>query len=125
MDFASNSSEGRTAAKGDDLIPLDDRRALDRFVCIRPHVVRIMVRPALLSYQATIRNFTRVSFGISATQSFDPGTVLAIQLRVAKTGLSCVLSATVMRCQPEADGTWFLGCKLSRPLSDEETRSLF
>jgi PilZ domain len=84
-----------------------------------------MVRPGLLSYQAHLHNFTNTGLGLAVQQPFDPGTVLAIQLRIAKTGLSCVLSATVVRCQQEATGDWFLGCKLSRPLNDEETRALF
>ena len=39
-------------------------------------------------------------------------------------GLSCVLSATVVRCHEWYENAWFLGCKLSRPLNDEETLSL-
>jgi hypothetical protein len=102
----------------------DDRRSRDRFVCARPHAVRIMVSPAMLSFPAYVQNFTRQSLGISVQQAFEPGTVLAIQLRVANTGLSCMLSATVLRCQATPGGSWILGCKLSRPLNDEETLSL-
>ncbi len=125
MEFAGTGSDCKSETNDDECRPRDDRRALDRFVCSRPHGVRIMVRPAHLSYPAQLHNFTRLGLGIAVQQWFEPGTVLAIQLRIAKTGLSCVLAATVMRCDRESEGQWFLGCKLSRALTDEETRSLF
>ncbi len=102
----------------------EDRRSLHRFVCARPHSVRIIARPSMLSFTAYVQDFTRVGLGLSAQRAFEPGTVLAIQLRVANTGLSCMLSATVMRCHETPDKCWFLGCKLSRPLNEEETLSL-
>jgi hypothetical protein len=125
MEFAGTGSEGKSETINDECQPQEDRRAADRVVCTRPHSARIMVRPSLLSYQARVHNFTRTGVGLSVQHCFEPGTVLAIQLRIANTGLSCVLAATVVRCQLEAPGQWFLGCKLSRSLTDEETRSLF
>jgi hypothetical protein len=121
MEFAGSD----TLLNDADSIRHDNRRVLDRFVCARPHSIRIMIRPQLLSFPAFVHNFTRAGLGISVQQAFEPGTVLAIQLRVANTGLSCVLSATVMRCQQQPDKTWMLGCKLARLLNDEETLSLF
>ena len=121
MEFAGSD----LLADEGDCVQHDNRRVLDRFVCARPHSIRIMIRPQLLSFSAVVHNFTRMGLGISVQQAFEPGTVLAIQLRVANTGLSCVLSATVMRCQEQPDKSWMLGCKLARPLNDEETLSLF
>jgi hypothetical protein len=120
MEFGSSESE---PSRGE-VIQRANRRASERFTCARPHSVRIMVKPGLLSYPAHIHNFTRNGIGMSVQQPFDIGSVLAVQLRVAKTGLSCVLSATVVRCHEWYDNSWFLGCKLSRPLNNEETLSL-
>ncbi len=125
MDSVGTDSDATSEERSGDNVSRDDRRTTDRIVCARPHPVRIMVRPSLFSYQAHLHNFTNMGLGLAVGQPFEPGTVLAVQLRIAKSGLSCVLSATVVRCQQEAAGAWFLGCKLSRPLNDEETRGLF
>ncbi|HEV8058573.1 MAG TPA: PilZ domain-containing protein [Gemmataceae bacterium] len=120
MEFVAPDSE----SKDSDCLAHANRRAFDRFICARPHPVRVMIRPSMLSFTAYVQNFTRVGLRLYAQQAFEPGTVLAIQLRVANTGLACMLSATVMRCQETPDKCWFLGCEFSRPLSDEETLSL-
>jgi hypothetical protein len=120
MEFAGSDPRPKDGSS----VQHDNRRTMDRFRCARPHPIRIMIRPGKLSYPASIRNFTRGGLGISVQQAFELGTVLSIQLRVANTGLSCVLSATVIRCQVMPDNTWLLGCKLARPLNNEETLSL-
>jgi hypothetical protein len=120
MEFGSLESEPKCG----EVAQRASRRASERFTCARPHAVRIMLMPGLLSFPAHIHNFTRNGIGLSVQEPFDTGAVLAIQLRIAKTGLSCVLSATVVRCHEWYDNSWFLGCKLSRPLTDEETLSL-
>jgi hypothetical protein len=124
MESVGAESEGKAETRGEEEVAFDDRRAANRFVCARPHTVRIMVRPAMLSYPGFIHNFTQMGIGLSVQHPFEIGTILAIQLRIAKAGLSSVLSATVTRCQAEGPGAWFLGCKLSRPLSHEEMLAL-
>jgi hypothetical protein len=125
MEFAGSGSDGKPDNQDDECHPQGERRAMDRFVCSRPNAVQVMVRPTLHSYPAHVHNFTRAGLGLSAHHPFEVGTVLAIQLRSASTGLSCVLSATVLRCQRKSEDMWFVGCKLSRYLSDEEARALF
>jgi hypothetical protein len=101
-----------------------NRRGTDRYACSRPREVQVMARPVFQSYQAAIHNFTRKGIGLIVHHEFEQGAILAIQLRSGATGLSCVLSATVRHRSRLADGSWLIGCSLSRPLSDEEALAL-
>lgn len=90
----------------------------------RQREVRVLPRPGTQSYRGLLRDFTRKSIGIVVNQGFVVDTILAIQLRSASTGLSCMLSGRVIHATVEADGHWLIGCTLSRPLSDEEALAL-
>lgn len=117
---------GSTDAAGSQTATLtaESKRKSERYHCSRPRQVRILARPTLLSHEALIKDFTRLGVGLIVQQRFEPGTILAIQLRSANTGLSCVLSGIVHHCTELADGARLLGCRLSRPLSDEEALAL-
>lgn len=116
----STDSAGSSTAT----LTADSKRKSERYHCSRPRQVRILARPNLLSYEAYIKDFTRTGVGLIVEPRFEPGTILAIQLRSANTGLSCVLSAIVHHCTELANGSRLLGCRLSRPLSDEEALTL-
>jgi hypothetical protein len=115
----TNSTEAKEST-----IQGDNRRNAERYQCSRPREVRLLARPDLHSHQAVIRDFTRLGLGLLVQRPFDAATVLAIQLRSANTGLSCVLAGTVNHCTDLKDGTWLIGCRLNRPLSDEEALAL-
>src|SRR5436309_5295731 len=92
--------------------PKADRRLAPRYVSRRWRTARLIARPSLRSYQATIHDFSRVSVGLILDGPFDVGTVLAIELHSAQAGLSCLLSAHVRHVTQQRDGTWLIGCTI-------------
>jgi hypothetical protein len=97
-----------------------DRRGVDRYPCLRRPAVRVLARPSFQSYHALVREVAFRSIGLLLEKPFEAGTVLAIQMRSRHTGFSGILSAQVQHTTQQADGTWLLGCTLSRSLTDDE-----
>jgi hypothetical protein len=97
-----------------------DRRGSDRYPCLRRPAVRLLARPSFQSYHAVVRDVAFRSIGLLVEKPFDAGTILAIQMRSRHAGFSGILSAQVQHATQQADGTWLLGCTLSRSLTDDE-----
>src|SRR5580704_5104169 len=97
-----------------------DRRGFDRYPCLRRPAVRLLARPSFQSYHAVVRDVAFRSIGLLVEKPFDGGTVLAIQMRSRNAGFSGILSAQVQHATQQEDGTWLLGCSLSRSLTDDE-----
>src|SRR5471032_1834029 len=93
-----------------------DRRGCDRYPCLRRPAVRILARPSFQSYHAVVRDVAFRSIGLMIEKPFDTGTILAIQMRSRHAGFSGILSAQVQHATRQDDGTWLLGCTLSRSL---------
>jgi hypothetical protein len=74
--------------------------------------------------RGVIRDVSRFGVGILSEQFFEPGTVLAIQLRSSDHGFSGLLSATVIHASQQANGSSLLGCRLSRQLFNQEMDAL-
>jgi PilZ domain len=100
---------------------LIERRAEERFQCVwRPVVGFIARAKSLYTNRATICNISSLGIGMIVDSVLEPGTIIAIQLRKKRNGFSGLLSARVVRAVPEEDGSFFVGCRLSRRLSQEE-----
>jgi hypothetical protein len=97
-----------------------DRRGCDRYPCLRRPAVRLLAKPSFQSFHAVVRDIAFRSIGLMVEKPFDIGTVLAIQMRSRHTGFSGILSAQVQHATRQPDGTWLLGCTLSRSLTDDE-----
>ena len=97
-----------------------DRRGFDRYPCLRRPAVRLLARPSFNAYHAVVRDVAFRSIGLMVEKPFDTGTVLAIQMRSRHAGFSGILSAQVQHATRQEDGTWLLGCTLSRSLTDDE-----
>ena len=102
-----------------------NRRAYQRRRCERLHTVRLLARPDLQSFWAMVHDVDPQGLGLVLAHPLDEGAVLAVHLRGARRdGLSCVLSGRVRHCTRWTGGEWLVGCKLSRPLTDEELAAL-
>jgi len=102
----------------------DDSATLERFICSRRPSVRVLARPSLQSHNAVILNISRRGIGLLIGQRFEPGSLLAIQLRHREVGISGILTATVKHATEQPPGNWSLGCSLSRSLTDDEIAAL-
>ncbi|CAN5471164.1 hypothetical protein BH10PLA2_BH10PLA2_20040 [soil metagenome] len=98
-----------------------NRRGSERFRCNWYPTVCFLARTTtLIMGRGVIRDVSRTGMGLISELSLAPGTVLAIQLRSAENGFSDMLSASVVHCGRQADGSFLLGCHLSRRLSNTE-----
>jgi hypothetical protein len=96
-----------------------DRRGEERHRCNRFLMIRVLAKPSFQSYRAIINDISKRSIGLVMIRAFEPDTLLAIQLQSKHTGVSGILTAQVKRTVLLPNGNWFLGCSLSRPLTDE------
>jgi hypothetical protein len=103
---------------------LPDRRQVARYSCHQRARVRFIARPSFRPYRAVLRDISTNGIGLVLDHRLEPGTVMAIQLRSKFTGLSGILSAKCTHCTPLPNGTWLLGCTLSRSLTVDEVRTL-
>ena len=104
--------------------PSSNRRRSPRYRSSRPWRVPVIARPGRQSFEGTIRDFSLKSIGIVADHAVDVGTILILELRSARTGLSCTLRAEVRHATQQADGNWLLGCTLATGLSEEEALAM-
>ena len=102
-----------------------ERRQSERFRCNWYPTVSFLARAkSLMPGRGVIRDVSRMGFGLISEQFLEPGTLLAIQLRTEQHGFSDVLSAKIVHVVPQNDGSYLLGCTLSRSLSDDELSAL-
>ena len=100
-----------------------DRRAQPRHNCGRARVVHLAVRPSFRAVRAIVSNVSAGGLGLTFNRALDPGTVLAVQVRGRRLGVSLVRVARVVHAT-QADGHWRIGCTISPPFSPEELQSL-
>ncbi len=101
-----------------------ERRLPGRRPSNRLPFVRVCARPSFRSFDAVIRDASSDGLGLVVPCCFEPGTVLAIQLQAREAGFSGVLTGRVVHATPLPDGTWVVGCLLSRPLTEDELLGL-
>jgi hypothetical protein len=104
---------------------VSDRRAAERFRCEwRPAVGFIARAKSLTTNRGSICDVSCMGIGLITENVVEPGTFIAIQLRKKRNGFSGLISAKVIRAVPQDDGSFFLGCLLSRRLSETELEAL-
>jgi hypothetical protein len=101
-----------------------ERRAHDRHVCGCARVVHLAVRPSFRAVRALVADVSARGLGLTFSQALDPGTVLAVQVRGRRRGVSLVRVARVVHAT-QVNGNWRIGCTVSPPFSPEEIESLF
>jgi hypothetical protein len=106
------------------LITDDDRRVTERSACGEIRPVRLLVKPSFRAMPAFIRNFCQRGVGLIIMKPLDSGVKLAMQLRERQAGVSGILTAQVCHVTTLNQKYWFIGCQLSRGLSDAESEAL-
>ena len=97
-----------------------DRRFMERYPCSRLPAVRVLAKPSFQPSQARVHDVSVRSMGLIMDRAFDVGTILAIQLQSKHAGFSGILSGHVKHATEQPDGSWLIGCVLSRSLTDDE-----
>jgi hypothetical protein len=99
-------------------------RLMARYPCPGRPIVRLLERPSFKCWMAMVHNFSATGLGLVFHRALEPGSVLALELRRRRHGLSRVLAVQVVHCTPQPDGNFLIGCHLNTPLSDEELDAL-
>lgn len=102
----------------------EERRSMERYICQRKTIVRVLARPGLQAFPAVVRDISELGIGLLVDQPCKPGTLLALRLRSRGARFSGVLAATVKHATLMPDGNWLLGCLLARNLTDDEVLGL-
>jgi hypothetical protein len=109
-----------TAKLGADDKDTTDRR-LDGRLPLRGNImVRLIAKPSFQPYNALLHDFSARGMQLVMRCALELGTKLAVQLQTKRAGVSGILTGTVVHVNAAEDGTWLIGCVLSRALSDAE-----
>ncbi len=100
-----------------------ERRRQPRHSCGTARVIHLAIRPSFRAVRAIVSNVSAGGLGLTFNRALDPGTVLAVQVRGRRLGVSLVRVARVVHAT-QAGGHWRIGCTISPPFSPEELQSL-
>ena len=102
----------------------DDRRADFRHACRLSSVCGPVGGKGQKPWVAEVLDISSGGLALVLQRRFEPGTVLAVDLRRIKEEVPASLMARVVRAQAHGSGQWVLGCQLGRRLGDEDLRAL-
>jgi hypothetical protein len=100
-----------------------ERRAQPRHNCGSARVIHLAIRPSFRAVRAIVSNVSAGGLGLTFNRALDPGTILAVQVRGRRLGVSLVRVARVVHAT-QSDGHWRIGCTVTPPFSPEELQSL-
>jgi serine/threonine-protein kinase len=107
-----------------DSIKLSERRLGDRRPCPHRPRIQVMTLGATIGLKATVVNLSLNGLGLLLDRPLGVGIDFTF-LAPTQTGhVPRELSARVVRGMPQADGRWFVGCRLSAPFSAQEIEAI-
>ena len=99
-----------------------ERRESVRYYFRHRPMVRFLIRPSFQCGRAFVKNISATGIGLLLSHEVEVGSVLFIQLRGLRRGLTRTQLARVVHVTPEGPGRWLVGCRLTGTLSDQELR---
>jgi hypothetical protein len=97
-------------------------RETDRHPCSPDAQARILVWPNFTPQTAIVRDVSAAGVGLLFSRPLRPGARLSLQL--GGHVMARAVAARVVHCTPQGGEWWLIGCRLARPLTDEELDSL-
>ena len=81
---------------------------------------KVLIRSTLQILESQSLNLSLRGMGLVLPERLEAGTLVAVFPPKPQAAKACALTARVVRIQSRADGKWYLGCELLRPLSSGE-----
>ena len=111
MDLSPSEGIGRLA--------LNERRTYPRHLYHRKIICQIQGGPPDdIWLMGDCQNISLAGIGFVLHRSFDPGTLLTVDLEGPKRDSWGTLQARIMHCTPRSKGNWMVGCAFVSALSD-------
>jgi PilZ domain len=101
-----------------------ERRRAVRFECQRRNSWRLFATTTCSSGQGTVNDISVSGISLSVDSALRPGMFLDLSLASPDgEGFSQPMLVRVRRVTPQADGSWLVGCKFVKKLTEEELRA--
>jgi hypothetical protein len=100
--------------------PGRDRRAWVRFACDCNTSCYSSAGDDHTQWSARMQDVSRGGVRLQVERRFEPGTILSIQVESSEYDAPPALLARVIHVNAEAGGTWTLGCRFARELSEKD-----
>jgi hypothetical protein len=97
-----------------------DRRRATRYRCAPAAISRLYVPAADSSYYCAVNNVSTTGVGLIAPGPMDAGEAIFVQFRLPQPNQVLNVLAEVVHCAQQPDATWAVGCRFSRPLTDDQ-----
>lgn len=85
---------------------------------------QVMVAKRGRPWKAMIHDLSRTGIGLVMNQTFEPETMLAVELQSPDMELLYTVLTKVVRSVPRPNGAFLIGCAFVRELTEEELRNL-
>ena len=72
----------------------------------------------------SLKNISPAGLGLMTRQPFDPGTILALEVKTLDECNTLPPEARVVHATPLANGRWLIGCVFRQPMSEDQLRAL-
>ena len=89
-----------------------------------PGVAETQAGNEQVAWSAQIQDISRGGVSLIGNRSFDPGTVLKIDLPNSDQVVPSTVLARVVHANAKPNGVWVLGCAFVKELREEELRAL-
>src|SRR5262245_54702263 len=100
-----------------------DRRVWVRYNCDLESTCHTGRGADEVSWSARVRDISRGGVNLQLNRSFEPGTVLSLDLPIGPDPSLRTLQVKVIHAEPQGTGKWSLGCSFDKPLSEEDLLS--
>ena len=77
----------------------------------------------MYSWVGSIQEVSPGGFTLHLRRSFEPGTVLSVELTPKDAGPRCLV-VRVVQATPQTNGRWIIGCEFMHPLGEVERQVL-
>jgi hypothetical protein len=112
------------ASKPPTAFPPPERRRAPRHRCQPAPMIRFVVRPSFRAHRASLRDISACGVGLHLWLDLRPGTLILILLPAGGPAAPAVRLARVVRARAQAGYGFRVGCRFTRPLTDEELEDL-